>query len=305
MATETLKGVAEREAAEAEAEFEAGAVPPESEDEAGTSGTDGSASDGSEQRDSEDEGGTSSSGPTPEEIEGLGVEPGEQGSATSEPELDTGGYEPPDRDELTQEDLKLADELVSELRTRAQELSAEQVVDKLVRVVDIHPSFLTPMSWPGADDETYRGAPIVGEIAGLLCRGCPHIEIHYRDLIPLWKNADSWKSRGRVIRSKEKSLSKFDRFLSDGAKATVIVNYQLFKTMNPLQKVFTVYQALRRLDRDGKTIPPHFEGFADELWIFGSRVFRELVTLKTAVEKASEREDRLEQYQLSLLESDS
>lgn len=240
-------------------------------------------------------------GPSRSEIEAL---PGEQGVAT-EDEAEGPAYEPPDREELTPEELELADEVVGRLRTSAHDMSPERVVDDLVRVVDVHTAFLTPRSWPGEADETYREAPVVREIGVVLCRGMPNIEIHAADVMFLWKHAKTWTSRGRVIRSKEKSLSSFDRFLTDGQKAAVIVNFELFKTMNPLQKVFSVYQALRRLDAAGKLVPPHFEGFEDELRIFGGRVFRELVTLRTAAEAAKEREQSISAFQLSLLEAEA
>lgn len=211
-------------------------------------------------------------------------EPGKQGSATVDDDEESEGlYQPPDP---SQEELKLADELVSELRG-PDKLGAEAAVAKLIRVVDVHPEFVTPMSWPGESSDRYRESSVVDRIATLLCHHCVKVEISARDLICLWRNSKSWNRRGRVVRADARSVPNIDQELL-GAKAEVVVNYRLFRHQNPLQKVQTVYRALRVFDAEGSKRPYDFEGFLDELEVFGARTFEEGVRMERAFESAQE-----------------
>ena len=234
---------------------------------------------------------------TEEPLIGIDVKPGDQGSATQEDDgFEAPDYVPPDP---TKEEIKSAEAVFYELQNRAREMGAERVIEALLQVVDTHPQFITPMDWQGEEDEEYREAPLVERIGGFLISGCPKLEVSQQKVTYVWRNKEKWHSKGVTIRSNAKSLGKMAKFLTNGVHAVVEMNFHLFKHMNPLQKVFSVYHALRHLDKEGAQRPYDFEGFFDEPELFGSTVFRELVTLANAMERGKERDLP---YQLSLLD---
>lgn len=223
-------------------------------------------------------------------------QPGEQGSATQDDE--PAAYAPK---EPTKQELKAAEDVLRELRSRAQDYGPQRTIDALIQVVDVVPGFTVPTEWQGEEDEEFRDAPTVSEIAALLIRGC-HVQlgISPNEVACLWRNKEKWvDSAGHNVRSKAASLDARTRFMTEGVKATIEINFHLFKTMNPAQKVFTIYHALRQIDADGKKISPDFSGFLDELEYFGPRVFREHVALANSMQRGLKREIP---FQLSFLD---
>lgn len=232
-----------------------------------------------------------------EPLIGTETKPGAQGTATQEDDdFKAPDYVPPDP---TREQVKNATSVFQELQSRARDMGAERVIEALLQVVDTHPEFITPMEWPGEKEDEYRESSVVQRIASFLISGCPKIEISPRKVVCLWRQKESWQSKGVTIRSDAKSFSKLTRFLTEGAYATIEVNYNLFRHMNPLQKIFTIYDALRHLDNEGKMRPHDFDGFFDEVELFGPAVFQEMVSMVNALERGK---DRALPYQLSLLD---
>lgn len=221
--------------------------------------------------------------------------PGEQGIAT-QGTIEDPSYSPP---APTQGELNIASDVYGELNTEAHDLADETVIEKLMQIVDVHPELVTPHDWKGEADEEYREAPVISRMVSILCRGCNRIEVSSRKVIPLWRNKERWTSSGQKVRGVGKGLDKRARFLTDGAHAVVEINFHLFKTMNPRQKVFTVYHALRSIDADGKRRAPDFNGYYDELELFGAGTFREMVAMANSLERGAARNLP---YQLSLLE---
>lgn len=206
---------------------------------------------------------------------------------------------------LSPKELELAGETWERLNSGARQMGASEVIEELVEVVDVHPHLRTPMEWPGAEDGKYRDSVVAGRIGRILCRGCPHLEISPRSVSFVWRNQDPWTKRGRTVLVNPKPHGSYPRWLSGGVEASVQVNYQEFRDLNPLQKVFVIYRGLRQLDESGSRIPPHFRGFKDELELFGGRVLQELVVLRAAAEAAKDREEDFSEHQLSLLEGAS
>ncbi len=222
--------------------------------------------------------------------------PGEQGIATQEEEPT--GYTPP---EPSAPQLKLAEEVFQELDNRAR-LEPERIVSGLVAIVDVHKQFCTPelFGGKGEDREIYEPASVVGEIARLLCR-CTKIEVPYRKIGFWFKDHEKWTSAGVTVDAQVKRFDGFQQHINDGMLACVIVNYHHWKTLNPRQKVFTVYHALRQMDKDGKRVAPDWVGYFEEPALFGAGVHREMVTMARAfVKDAPERAG--EPFQLSILD---
>lgn len=215
-------------------------------------------------------------------------EPGEQGIATQDEDEDQEEAEPFERNP-TEQDTKVADELYGRLATEAHKMGAEEAIDALVRVVDVHPSFTLPGLWPGKADEALAEAPFLEKIGKVLCKACPKIEISIGQVRFLWKNQKSWTKKGVAIRAQGKTLSREAQFYAD-ARAVVTGNWQLFRLMNTRQKLAAVYGALRRLDTDGNVQPNQFEGFFDEIELFGTGTFQTDALLARAIEHGAQRE---------------
>lgn len=193
----------------------------------------------------------------------------------------------------SQTDFDLAGEWLSRLEDGAHEMTPDQTVDALVKVVDVHPRFRMPQEWPGESDEVLHGSAILGDIGRFLLRGCrAKLEVSPRDVVFLWRNKKTWTSRGVEVRCKPKALSELERHQT-GAVAAVVANFRLFHHLTTVQKISAVYGALRRLDKKGKVIPPQFEGFFDELHLFGLGTFEADANLARAVELGRGRDDEL------------
>lgn len=225
------------------------------------------------------------------------VEPGEQGIATQEEEPSAEYVAP----EPSEEQVAAAREVLAQLEDRVREYGPERTVDALMQVIDVLPEFTTPEEWPLDEEDEYAEAALVGRIGSFLLRGCSKLKLSPKHVVWLWRNREKWTSKGRTVRGAALTLNTRARFLTDGKKAVIEVNFQHWKTLNPQQRVLVVYHELRCLDAEGKTVAPDFEGFNDELEIFGTRTFREMVALETAVQRGAEREL---QYSLSLLEAE-
>ncbi len=216
--------------------------------------------------------------------------PGEQGTATQEPEPSD---EPPtiwQRPDVTAKARKNADEVLRKLRSDAQDMGAEAVIDALIAVVDVVPELTIPHQWPGEASEEYRHAPTIETIGLLLCRGCPKIEISGRKVGFLWRNKKTWTKRGTAVHAIGKSYGALLTHHSGGFNAAVLVNFQIFRMLNTRQKVRAIYKALRCLDENGTVIANQFEGFYDELELFGTGTSPEDHRLARAVEVAQQRE---------------
>ena len=227
-----------------------------------------------------------------------GSQPGDQGIATQDEGNGLAGdYEAP---EPSEEELAVAATVFRELRDRVNDYGPEQTVEALIQAVDVVPELCRPEEWPGETDGEYHRAPQLDEIGALLLKGCrAKLPISPKHVVFLWRNKEKWTLRGVTVRSNTKSFDQRTSFLLKGRLAVVEINFHHWKTLNPLQKIFTVYHALREIDEDGASQHPDFEGYLDELEVFGPRVFRDMALLAASIERGSERELP---YQLSIFD---
>jgi hypothetical protein len=225
------------------------------------------------------------------------AKPGEQGIATQDEEPEA--YTPPDP---TQQELGLADEVFRNLDERAQEMDDLDVIEALISLVDVHKQFRTPTDlFASSDDEAekYEPASVVGEIARLICRGCSAIEAPYRSLVFYFKDHEKWTSAGQKVHGKVKRFDGFLQYHLEGQKAAVIVNYHLWKVLNPRQKTFRVYNLLREIDASGARRAPDWTGYFEEPALFGAGVHEEWVRMAQAFVR--EAPNAGSTHQLSLL----
>lgn len=190
----------------------------------------------------------------------------------------------------SQIEVALSDDILRDLRDRAQEMGAEATIDGLIKVLDVHPMFRMPTDWPGDKEAVLCESELLGEIGRIMLRGCAKLEISPRSVIFLWKNQKSWTQRGQPVMCQPRSLGEIPRFLSEGAKAAVIGNFQLFRYLNTRQKLAALYNALRALDVEGSLRPNQFEGFFDSLELFGTGTFQTDAMLRRAMDHGAQRE---------------
>jgi len=211
-------------------------------------------------------------------------------------------YDPPQEPE--QEDLKVADEVYQGLQSNAAEMGAQRVIDALIAIVDVHTLFRTPEIFSGSEspdeEDRYDPAAPVAEIARFLARSTSKLEVNPNLLAFYFKDHEKWTSHGQKVHGKVKRFDGFLKHHLEGQLGAVIVNYHLWKTLNPRQKVFTVYRLLRELDAKGGKRAPDFVGYFEEPGLFGAGVLEEHVKMC----RAFAQEARLhvgEVYQLSLM----
>jgi hypothetical protein len=194
-------------------------------------------------------------------------------------EVDGPRYEPP---EASAKDRKTAGGVLGALKG-ADILGPERAIEGILQVMDIVPSMTVPREWPGGDQE-YCESELLETMAGILIKGCPKLTINPKDLIFLWRNKEKWTAGGKTVRGNVQKFPTRVQYLVEGRKACLEINYHHFKLINPLQRVFSLYHELRKLDPEGSTQPPDFAGFYDEFELFGARTFRENMELARVME---------------------
>lgn len=157
--------------------------------------------------------------------------------------------------------------------------------------------------WPVEDGEPveYVRSTVASDIAAGLMEGIARLgalrqfSIHY-----LFRNKETWESQGRDVLGQMKRPSGL---LKEYASADYIVllNWQAWQNMTPMQRVALVYHELRHGTPDGKVRGHDFEGFFDELALFGTDTYRDWNLLAKAVDKG---EEVRHQYSLDLSKLD-
>lgn len=187
-------------------------------------------------------------------------------------------------------ELELSEDVLSRLRDRAGDMTPEAVVDDLMKVVDVHPTLKMPDVWPGTSEEIYRAAPYLAAIGRVLVRGCRgKIEIPQRDIMFVWRRKKKWQRQGVDVRCHARSLNDLSTYLTEGQTCAVVGNYEHFRFLNTRQRVAAIYHALRSFDTKGKLKPPQFEGWYDELSLFGAGTNEQTANLARAVEHGAKR----------------
>lgn len=155
-------------------------------------------------------------------------------------------------------------------------------------------------AWPGGEEFAVAAAArmigdaVIRHIHRLYpCRG---YRIGY-----LFRDKKSWESKGRTVFGKctkpSGPLQFFSRF-----DYLVIINWRIWQGLNPWQRVALVYHELRHIDVDEQGKPTtqghEWEGFFDELELFGAATYREWQALAHSVDNAARVST---QYDLPLL----
>ena len=198
----------------------------------------------------------------------------------------------------TKKQVETAEKVYDAIKS-ADIVGADNAVSALLQLIDVHPSFTPPDEWPGPEEDEYEESHQLALMADILCRGCPKLTVKPKDVVFLWRNKEKWMAGGKTVRGNVKKFPVRVRYLLDGKRAAVEINYHHWKTLNPLQRTFTLYHELRQLAGDGSVQKPDFTGFYDEMEVFGPRVFREMMELARVVEVGSKVDH---QFQLSIFE---
>lgn len=154
--------------------------------------------------------------------------------------------------------------------------------------------------WPrdGEGEEVeYVSSGVGQEIGDGLIAGIARLahlrahEIHY-----VYRNKETWESKGRTVYGQMKRVTGLLRHYAE-ADFIVLLNWPIWRAMTPMQRVALVYHELRHGDSDGKVRGHDFEGFFDELSLFGTQTYRDWHALAQAVGRG---EDVRHQYSLDL-----
>lgn len=111
-----------------------------------------------------------------------------------------------------------------------------------------------------------------------------------------YRHKESWESKGRIVYGRLQKTSGLLRHFSD-VEFVVQINWLVWSAMTPWQKVALIYHELRHAaEEDGKpaTNGHHFEGFFDELEVFGTETYREWQALEAAAGRGRDVQYHLE-----------
>ena len=214
-----------------------------------------------------------------------------------ETEPDEPKYTPP---KVTAADRKAANAVLKATQD-ADILGPEGAVSALLQLIDIQPMFTMPEEWPGDEEDEYFESKVLEDMARILGKGCPRITVNPLKVVFLWRNKEKWTAGGKTVRGNVKSFPTRVRYLLENRVACVEINFHHYKTLNPLQRIFTLYHELRQLSPDGGILKPDFSGFYDEMEIFGARTFRENMELARVMELGAQ---VTHQHQLPLFDEE-
>lgn len=141
--------------------------------------------------------------------------------------------------------------------------------------------------WPtrGGDPVEYvqaENAREIGEELITRVRRLNHLRgyrIHY-----LFRHKETWEKSGRAIYGQMKRPSGLLKSYAD-ADFIVLLHWQAWDLFNPMQRVALVYHELRHGDAEGKIQAHDFEGFFDELRLFGVATYSDWNRLAAAARK--------------------
>ena len=208
-------------------------------------------------------------------------DPADAAAATEPEEKGPDHYE---ATEPAQDEIEIAVDVFRKLKDDAREMGDQAVIDALIGIVDVHKQLRTPeLFGSGSDeDDKYETADNVAEIARILCASSSKLVVNPNYIVFYWKDHEKWTSHGQKVHGSVKRFDGFHQHHNDGQLAAVLVNYHLFKTLNPRQKIFQVYHLLRELDEKGGTRAPDYVGYFDEPGLFGAGVSEEMCNIARA-----------------------
>jgi len=155
--------------------------------------------------------------------------------------------------------------------------------------------------WPHEDGEPveFVQADNALEVGSGLIAGIRRLEhLHAYRIHYLFRFKENWSSKGKTVFGQMKRPTGLLKSYAE-ADFIVLLNWSAWLAFNPMQRVALVYHELRHGDSDGKTQGHDFEGFFDELALFGTGTYRDWNSLARATELGS---GVRHQYTLSLLD---
>lgn len=159
--------------------------------------------------------------------------------------------------------------------------------------------------WQFEEDKPveFMPAPLAREIGeGLIDRVFSHLRLSSIDYLFRRKDdkfgLNGWTKKSKVVHGQMKRPTGLLKKYSQ-ADFIVLLNWHSWQAFNPMQRVALVFHELRHGDEEGKIRPHDFEGFFDELEIFGTRTYQDWNQLANTVSGAQE---VAHQYSLSLLD---
>jgi hypothetical protein len=145
--------------------------------------------------------------------------------------------------------------------------------------------------WSGDDPFEYAFTP--QRIGEELIRRLPiFADLRGKEIDYLYREKD-WKVRGAVAMGQMKNVTGLLRRYS-GKDFVAMFSFATWKQLSSWQKVALVYHELRHASADGALRPHQFEGFFDELEVFGVRTFKDWERLRTAVANGGQKSAQLE-----------
>ncbi len=154
--------------------------------------------------------------------------------------------------------------------------------------------------WPtdgDGDPIEYVKASVAAEIGQALTEDIVRLS-HLRifDIHYLFRHKETWESKGRTVYGQMKRPAGLLKSYA-GCDFIVLLNWPVWQAMTPMQRVALVYHELRHGDVEGKVRGHDFEGFFDELALFGTDTYRDWNHLAKAVGQGA---DVRHQYSLDL-----
>lgn len=145
--------------------------------------------------------------------------------------------------------------------------------------------------WSGGDPFMYAGTP--EWIGQELIRRLPIFEpLRDKEIDYLYREND-WSVRGALAMGQMKNVTGLLRRYS-GKDFVAMFSFATWKNLSSWQKVALVYHELRHASGDGKLNAHQFEGFFDELEVFGVQTFRDWERLREVMAKAGRKAEQLE-----------
>lgn len=156
--------------------------------------------------------------------------------------------------------------------------------------------------WPQDRDGNhveYVPARLAAAIGLRLIRGINRLgHVLLYDVDYVYRRKDRWESKGRTVFGQLQRPTGLLHHYSQ-RNYVVLLNWQAWTAFSPWQQVALVYHELRHSEIDGKTRGHDFEGFFDEIELFGTGTYREWHRLAEAAGSGA----RVEvQYHLPLLD---
>lgn len=171
--------------------------------------------------------------------------------------------------------------------------------EKVVERAAGHASEVDPATDPWPGEEEYVESRVLAGIAEVLIGGLVRLRhLHRFEVRYVFRSKKTWEKKGKSVLGDMKRPTGLLRKYAD-CDFICRIHWESWQAMNPMQRVALIYHELRHGNDEGKVNPHDFEGFFDELELFGTRTYQDWNRLAQAAEDGAE---VTHQYSLPLLE---